>query len=190
MLQVRCRWCDCPADHGPSTTIYNRFNRWSHRSFWLKLLDALADAGVVAKSATIDSTCIKAQRAAFDGKGGAGSRRSVAPMLTASNVSDVKAAPALLERAGRMRYLLADKGYDADRLRRSLRDAGAVPVISGRRNRKRTIRYDKDRHCSRHLIENAFCRLKDFRLVDTRYDKLAANFLSSVAIATAIAFWL
>ena len=40
-----------------------------------------------------------------------------------------------------MRYLLAEKGYDADRLRRSLRDVSAVPVIPGRRNRKRTIRY-------------------------------------------------
>ena len=49
-------------------------------------------------------------------------------MLTPGNVSDVKAAPALLERAGRMRYLLGDKGYDADRLRRLARDAGAVPV--------------------------------------------------------------
>ncbi|WP_143051878.1 transposase, partial [Sphingomonas palmae] len=104
--------------------------------------------------------------------------------------SDVKAAPALLKQAGRMRYLLADKGYDADRLRRSLRDAGGVPVISGRRSRKHTIRYDKDRYRGRHLIENAFCRLKDFRRVATRYDKLAANFLSGVAIATAIAFWL
>jgi|GraSoiStandDraft_2_1057267.scaffolds.fasta_scaffold191128_2 IS5 family transposase len=55
-------------------------------------------------------------------------------MLTAGNVSDVKAAPVRLERAGRMRYL-ANKGYDADRLRRSLRDAGAVPVILGRCNR-------------------------------------------------------
>ena len=111
-------------------------------------------------------------------------------MLTAGNVSDVKAAPALLERAGRMRYLLADKGYDADRLCRSLRDAGSVPVIPGRRNRKRTVRYDKKRYRGRHLIENAFCRLKDFRRVATRYDKLADNFLSGVAIATAIAFWL
>jgi len=81
-------------------------------------------------------------------------------MLTAGHVSDIKAAPALLERAGRMRYLLADKGYDADRLRRSLREAGAVPVIPGRRNRKRTIRYDEQRYRGRHLIENAFCRLK------------------------------
>jgi transposase len=111
-------------------------------------------------------------------------------MLTPGNVADVKAAPELLARLGRTRYLLADKGYDADALRRSLRQAGAVPVIPGRRSRKRTVRYDKQRYRDRHLIENAFCRLKDFRRVATRYDKLAANFLSGVALATAIAFWL
>jgi len=77
VLKVGCRWCDCPADYGPSTTIYNRFNRWSRRGFWVKLLDALVDAGVVAKSTAIDSTYIKAQRAAFGGKGGARSRQSV-----------------------------------------------------------------------------------------------------------------
>ena len=76
VLKVGSRWCDCPADYGPSTTIYNRFNRWSRRGFWLKLLDALVDAGVVAKSTAIDSTYIKAQRAAFGGKGGPRSRRS------------------------------------------------------------------------------------------------------------------
>jgi len=111
-------------------------------------------------------------------------------MLTAGNVSEVRAAPALLEWAGRMRYVLGDKGYDAHRLRCLLRDAGAVPVIPGRRNRKRTVRCDKNRYAGRHLIENAFCRLKDFRRVATRYDKLAANFLSGVALATALAFWL
>ena len=111
-------------------------------------------------------------------------------MLTPGNVSDINAAPALLERAGRMRYLLGDKGYDADRLSRSLRESGTVPVIPGRRNRKRAIRYDQERYRGRHLIENAFCRMKDFRRVATRYDKLAANFLSGVALATAIAFWL
>ena len=45
-----------------------------------------------------------------------------------------------------MPYLVGDKGYDADRLRRSLREAGAMPVIPGRRNRKHAIRYDKDRY--------------------------------------------
>jgi len=111
-------------------------------------------------------------------------------MLTAGDVSDTKAATALLEPTGRMRYILADNGYDADGLRRSLREAGAVPVIPGRRNRKYDIRYDKNRYRSRHLIENAFCRLKDFRRVAIRYDKLAANFLLGMAIVTALAFWL
>jgi transposase len=150
VLKVGCRWCDCPTDYGPSTTVYNRFNRWSRRGFWLKLLDALVDAGAVTKNTAIDSTYVKAQRAAFSAKGGRSAQaigrsrggwttkvhaltdvigRPFALMLTAGNVSDVKAAPALLKQAGRMRYLLADKGYDADQLRRSLRDAGAVPVI-------------------------------------------------------------
>src|SRR3546814_1568215 len=71
-----CR-SDCPADDGPSTTVYNRFNRWSRRGFWTKLLDALAGAGAVTKSTAIDSTYIKAQRSAFGGKGGARRRRSV-----------------------------------------------------------------------------------------------------------------
>jgi hypothetical protein len=45
--------------------VYNRFNRWSRRGFWLKLLDALVDAGAVTKNTAIDSTYVKAQRAAF-----------------------------------------------------------------------------------------------------------------------------
>ena len=78
VLKVGCRWCDCPAEYGPSTTVYNRFNRWSHRGFWLGLLDALVGAGAVTRSTAIDSTYIKAQRAAFGAKGGARPRRSAA----------------------------------------------------------------------------------------------------------------
>ena len=76
VLKCGCRWGDCPADYGPATTVYNRFNRWSARGFWLKLLDALVDTGAVTRSTAIDSTYIKAQRSAFGGKGGLGRRRS------------------------------------------------------------------------------------------------------------------
>lgn len=76
VLKSGCRWCDCPAAYGPSTTIYNRFNRWSRRGFWTKLLDVLAEAGAVTKSTAIDSTYIKAQRAAFGEKGGTRRRPS------------------------------------------------------------------------------------------------------------------
>ena len=115
--------------------------------------------------------------------------RPFALHLTPGNVSDVKAASDLLTRAKSTRYFIADKAYDANALRKSLRSQGTVPVIPGRSNRKRKIRHDKNRYKERHLIENAFCRLKDFRRVATRYDKLSANFLSAVAIATIIAFW-
>jgi len=95
----------------------------------------------------------------------------------------------VLAAAGPVRRLLADKGYDADRLRNSLRQAGTVPVIPGRINRKRTVQYDNRRYRDRWRIEAAFCRLKDFRRIATRYDKLARNFLSAVALAAIVAFW-
>jgi len=116
--------------------------------------------------------------------------RPFALTLTPGNVSDITVAPTLLARATGARYVLADKGYDADALRRSLRQAGAVPVIPGRSTLKRRIVFDQARYRERHRIENAFCRIKDFRRVATRYDKLAANFLSAVALAVLLAFWL
>ena len=79
VLKSGCRWADCPVAYGPATTVDNRFNRWSRRGFWLKLLDALVDAGAVTRSTAIDSTYVKAQRSAFGGKGGLARRRSVAP---------------------------------------------------------------------------------------------------------------
>ena len=109
--------------------------------------------------------------------------------LTAGNVADVTMAGPLMDAAGRVRCLIADKGYDADALRKRLNADGAEAVIPGRSNRKVPIDYDEVRYKSRWRIEAAFCRLKDFRRVATRYDKLARNFLSAVALATLVAFW-
>ncbi|MEX6724713.1 transposase [Sphingosinicellaceae bacterium M-36] len=81
-------------------------------------------------------------------------------------------------------------GYDANRIRTALRDQGTIPVIPGRRNRKRPIQYDERRYKDRWRVEAMFCRLKDFRRIATRYDKLARNFLSAVSLAAAVAFWL
>lgn len=79
VLKTGCRWCDCPQPYGPPTTVYNRFNRWSRRRFWVALLEALVACGVVTKSTAMDSTYVKAQRSAFGGKGGRRRRRSVRP---------------------------------------------------------------------------------------------------------------
>lgn len=76
VLKSGCRWCDCPGEYGPSTTIYNRYNRWSRKRFWTGLLEAFAQAGAAPGATAIDSTFVKAQRAAFGGKGGRKLRRS------------------------------------------------------------------------------------------------------------------
>lgn len=90
---------------------------------------------------------------------------------------------------GRLRRLVAGRGYEPNALRRNLRAKGTKPVIPGRRCRKRAIRHDERRYRDRWRIEAAICRLRDFRRVGTRYDKLAANFESAVALAAIIAFW-
>ena len=115
--------------------------------------------------------------------------RPVTLHLTPGDVSDVTSATELLDQRPPAKAIIADKGYDADRLRSALRAKGTRPVIPGRSNRKKRIHYDEIRYRDRWRIEAAFCRLKDFRRIATRYDRLAANFLSAVALAITIAFW-
>jgi transposase len=74
-------------------------------------------------------------------------------------------------------------------LRTRLKASGAIPVIPGRINRRRAIQYDRRRYRDRWRIEATFCRLKDFRRIATRYDKLAANYLAFVKLAS-IRLWL
>ncbi len=75
VLRSGCRWRDCPAAYGPASTIYNRFNRWSHRGFWRAMLAALA-AGGIAETASLDSSHVQVHRSAHGGKGGLAHRRS------------------------------------------------------------------------------------------------------------------
>ena len=78
VLKSGCRWCDCPPEYGPHTTIYNRFVRWAERGVWERLLRALARRGRSAQMQMMDSTRIKAHRAGAGGKGGSRNRRLAA----------------------------------------------------------------------------------------------------------------
>ncbi|MFC3643061.1 transposase [Aquibium oceanicum] len=109
--------------------------------------------------------------------------------MTADNVARFTMAGPLIDAAGRVRCLIADKGYDANALRKRLHAKGTDAIIPRRSNRKVPIDYDEVGYKGRWRIEAAFCRLKDFRRIATRYDKLARNFLSAVALATLVAFW-
>lgn len=78
VLKSGCRWCDCPAEYGPPTTIYNRFVRWARRGIWENLFLTLAGRGRSAGTQMIDTTHVKAHRSAAGGKGGSRSRRLAA----------------------------------------------------------------------------------------------------------------
>ena len=86
------------------------------------------------------------------------------------------------------RLCIADAAYDSDGLRRVLRERGSWPVIPNNPTRKRPHPFDRDLYRGR--IERTICRLKDFRRIATRYDKLAQNYLAAVHIAAIVAFWL
>lgn len=86
--------------------------------------------------------------------------------------------------------LIADKGYDADeRVVEPLRNAGKQAVIPPRSNRKTLRAYDRALYKTRHLIENFFAKLKQFRCIATRYDKTARNFLAAIHLAASL-IWL
>lgn len=96
----------------------------------------------------------------------------------------------LLERLPKCRILHADKGYDSNSIRRSVEAKGTMPNIPPKANRIWKNCFSPYLYRDRNAIERMFCRLKDFRRVATRYDRLAVNFLAAIHIAAVIAYWL
>ena len=113
----------------------------------------------------------------------------VAFTITAAQVSDHRPAPGLLAALPPPETCLADGGYDSDALRLLLIQRGTVPVIPNGHTRRRPHPFDPLAYRSRNLVERMFCRLKDWRRIATRYDKLAANYASTVAIAAVVLWW-
>jgi len=118
------------------------------------------------------------------------SGRPIRFFLTAGQVSDYTGAAALLNSLPEADWLLADRGYDADWFREALADRGTRPCIPGRKSRNNEVRYDKRRYRRRNRIERMFGRLKDWRRVATRYDRCPKVFLSAIALAATVIFWL
>ena len=110
-------------------------------------------------------------------------------LLTAGQACDLDGADQWLPTL-EANTVLADNAYNADdRVIRPPHTAGKVAVIPPKRNRVVQREYDKDLYKARHLIENFFKKLKQFRAIATRYDKLAQNFLAGVHLAAAC-IWL
>jgi transposase len=157
----------------------------------------------------IDSTHVKAHRSAAGGKGGSRNRllaaraeggirrftrsqmgRLIAILLTGGEAHDYPVAERLVRRAKPAKRMLGDKAYDSGELREQLHARGTKPVIPNRSNRKQPFSFSKRLYKLRWHIENAFNRLKDFRRIATRYDRLARNYLASVCLVAALVWWI
>jgi transposase len=109
--------------------------------------------------------------------------------LTGGEAHDLVGADHLLPDM-QAKVLIADKAFDADeRVIKPLAAAGKTAVIPPKANRRAPRRYDRHLYKTRHLIENFFAKLKQFRAIATRYDKTARNFLAAVYLTSA-AIWL
>ena len=176
---------------------------------WQAIFDTLV-AIVPGDTRSIDSTSIKVQRSAAGGKGGAreqaigrsrGGRttkihgiadsqgRLFRFSLTPGNIADITAAHELAAKLPSNGCLIGDMGYDAKKLRVDLAFRGTATVIPTNPTHKHQWYINRETYKDRNLIERTWCRIKDYRRIATRYDKLARNFASSVALAAVIIWW-
>jgi len=116
--------------------------------------------------------------------------RPLSFFMTARQVSDSTGAAALLDDPPKAQWLLGDRGYNADWFRDALQAKGIQPCIPGQTSRLEPIKYDKRRQRRRSRIEIMFGRLKNWRCGATRYDRCPTVFLSAIALAVTVIFWL
>lgn len=109
-------------------------------------------------------------------------------ILSAGQIADIEQAAALIQEQP-AQFVVADKGYDSDAFVTAITEQGGRAVIPPRSNRRNPRAFDRHIYKRRNLIERFFSRIKQFRRIATRYDKLAKSFLSFVHLACAIV-WL
>jgi transposase len=208
VLRSGAPWRDLPTVYGPRTTCYNRFVRWRRAGIWASIMDALANAHDAAVQ-IIDTSMVRvhqhaaciadsASQSVGRSRGGLTSklhavvdtnglpvRLAIAPGETHDN----RLCSALLTGLRPRTMVLADRGYDADWIRALVIEQGAWANIPPKRNRKDPICFSPHLYRARNLVERFFNKIKHCRRIATRYDKLAANYLAFVQLAS-IRLWL
>ena len=208
VLRSGAPWRDLPETYGPRTTCYNRFVRWRRAGVWDQIMEALA-AGRDAAVQMIDTSVVRVhqhgaciadnnQQDMGRSRGGLTSKihavvdtngLPVHLALTPGEAHDNRLCSVLLSALLPKTMLLADRGYDADWIRELARQQGAWVNIPPKHNRKDPICFSPYLYRARNVIERFFNKIKQCRRVATRYDKLAANYLAFVKLAS-IRIWL
>lgn len=208
-LRTGTPWRDLPPNFGAWNAVFKRFNDWCKKG---KIRDVFrklsADPdhewtfvdGTIVKAHQHSSGAAKGSETAI-GKSVAGNSTKIhlavdaygLPIefeLTGGQVHDVKAAPTMVEMLPNLETFIGDKGYDSDPLRDMIEQKGANSNIPRKANSKTgNAHMDWCLYKYRHLVENAFARLKHFRSIATRYEKLKRNYEGMVLLGCCI-MWL
>ena len=201
MARTGSPWRDLPEHFGKWNVVYQRYAYWCKKGHFEQWFQDLQQPDL--EEVMIDSTCCRAHQAS------AGAPKKAGPqaigltrgglntkihavcdalgnplrfILTPGQQHDSKPVQELLENLP-AKALLADKAYDSDKIVQFAQEQGMEVIIPSKVNRKQQRALDKHRYKARHLVENLFQRMKVFRRVATRYDKLDERFLGFVHIA-------
>ena len=208
-MRTGCPWRDLPVVFGCWNSIYKKFNRWSLKGKIMHIFKALIQDPDLEWE-FIDGSIIRAHQ---HGAGAATTENQaigrsvggnttkihmvvdsyglpIAFELTGGEVHECKIAEAFIAQLPLSQFVIADKGYDSAAVRECIIKKSSVPIIPRKSNSLiGNAEMDWSLYKLRHLVENSFARLKHFRSIATRYDKLKRNYASMLAFACAF-LWL
>ena len=206
-------WRDLPEEFGDWSAVYNRLRRWKNNGTWERLWQQLqTDELSLADNLFIDSTCVRAHQHAAGApkkKGGQENQalgrsrggfstkihlgclseeNAISIVVTGGQTADVKGFDAVFDGVPvnhSIQNAVMDKGYDSNEIGKKLTDNQMQVVIRPKKNRVQEIDYDKELYKQRNRVERFINRIKQFRPIATRYEKLAETFVAFLHIVAA-----
>ena len=207
ILRTGAQWRYLPEKFGNWNTVYKRFNEWSKKNIWAKLLEhciedpdlenVMIDSTIARASASAAGYGLQEEQGLGRSAGGFSSKihakvdalgNLLKIIITPGQQHDSIQAKELLNQVFDSN-ILADRGYDSDEIRAQIKAQNCVAVIPPRSNRIIKIVYDKHLYKDRNAVECFFSKMKHFRRVFCRYDKSKRNFASFISFVGAI-LWL
>ncbi len=201
VIKNGCPWRAIPKEYGCWQTAYARMRLWAKQGIWQSMLEQVNIDTHDDEYHMIDSTTIRVHQDAAtthayrEGIGqSAGGKTSKIHMkinalgdplsfiVSPGNDHDRPYAEELI-RDEPCEYLIADRGYDCNKLRSYLTHLHIKPIIPGKSNRKQALDYDRYIYKERNIIERLFRSIKTFRRVATRYDRLLSQYYTTITIA-------
>lgn len=209
MLRTGAPWRALPQEYGSWKTVYSRFRRWQKRGYLTAILEILTLEADM-ENIMIDGTFVHAHKHSVGARRSAGSNQAIGRsrggfttkihtvvdglgnmlgfILTGGECSEFTQAHKLLKYY-RNTTIIADKGYNCQSIVNKLYAQGCAVAIPTKSNSKHPRNIDLHLYKERHLIENFFSKIKEYRKIATRYDKLEEVFAGFICLAASL-IWL